>query len=202
VRRATKVRQAPAFAVGRRSLFETKSIEGVDAVKTAPFPVVALLGALLCVPTAVFADGFGLPNLNPFQSKPKSTPKRVTPGMPVAKKKQQASSSYSLPKLPGLNFPRPSWTPSLPKPHMPATVKRMNQSTKQFFAKTADVLTSPWQSDPTPTRRSTRITNRMPPEPKESEGILTSWFSPKKKEPPKDTRPKRVSDWIGGDRPY
>lgn len=140
-------------------------------------------------PPFAAAEGFTLPNLNPFAAK--KAPTRVT----VTDEPEKKSF---LPSLPSINL--------LPKqkPGQPSTWQKMNKGTKDFFSKTVDVLT-PWDNEPAKPANSNLTGSRRtysgsPSQAKKSEpkkSYFPSLFSPK-------TEKKEIhtaNDWLAQPRP-
>jgi hypothetical protein len=126
--------------------------------------IVGLL--MVCAATPVGAESsWKMPNLNPFakdSTKPTTTKK---------------SSGFTMPNL------IPSWgKPSKRPSSEPSTWTKFNTGTKQFFAKTKDVLT-PWDDSP-----ATK---------KEKKSFFTGWLTEKEEV----QKPRSVSEFLAQPRP-
>jgi hypothetical protein len=155
------------------------------------------LAAVLSIPVIAMADGPAWWDPLNVAGTDKS-PKKSTARKPAAKE-----SSWM--KLPG--FGSDSKTAKKPAgKKAPSTLTKMNNSTKSFFHKTADVLT-PWDNNKKPVAKrptgygtgggAKTASRTKKEEPKGN--ILTSWWKDKEPEP---KRPKTVSDFVGGERLY
>jgi hypothetical protein len=147
------------------------------------------------------ADGWGLPNLNPFKTEEKEMSYAPPPSISAAEDDEPPTSGFKLPKfkLP----PLPKIGSSSPKPRQPSAMQKLGQGTKNFFSKTADVLT-PWDNDDKPAPRSrtstgVRRTYNGSPSAVASEkksSWLPSWLSKDEPEPP-----RTVNGFIAQPRP-
>jgi hypothetical protein len=156
------------------------------------------VAAVLSIPVAAMGDGPAWWDPLNVAGTDKSA-KKTTARKPAAKE-----SSWA--KLPG--FGSDSKTAKKPAGKKePSTLTKMNNSTKSFFNKTADVLT-PWDNNKKkpiskqPTGYGTGGGAKTTAKAKKEEpkgNILTSWWKDKEPEP---KRPKTVSDFIAGERPY
>lgn len=143
----------------------------------------------LCSSAHSWGDGWKWPQLNPFPRKPKP---------PVsARVSDTPGQGWKMPSL------WPSSTPSS-SPAQPSLWGKMTSSTKNFFTKTADVLT-PWDNKPASPPRSvtgsnsvfTNNGNRSSATQEKRGSILpASWWSNEKKE-----QPKSVSEFLSQPRP-
>ena len=140
--------------------------------------VVVLVAGLVAAPICL-AEGWKMPNLNPF-SKTSAEKNRAT-----ANFSDQAKSG-GLPK-----FSLPSWPGSAkstaPRSNEPSTMQKLSGNTKAFFTKTKQVL-MPWSSSQKPTGSRTA----------KKKSFFSSWLPKSKPEP---QPPKTVSDFLGQDRP-
>jgi hypothetical protein len=157
---------------------------------------------LACVLTAAaaLADGWSLPNLNPF----KKEEREVSPYVPAtrdwsaAAAEEPPTSGFKLPKL------------KLPKiggekkpSNEPGAMQRVTQGTKSFLSKTADVLT-PWDKNdkPLPSARATGVRRTYSGSPNTARGekkssLFSSWFSDEEEPQP----PRTVNGFLGQPRP-
>ncbi|MHB0955987.1 MAG: hypothetical protein ACYC0X_06350 [Pirellulaceae bacterium] len=142
----------------------------------------ASLVAIFFTTVALADDGWSVSKLNPFK---KSTPR----------KRAHAQISDEKPGLswPKMSLPGLSSKPAAPKRKSePSTLAKMNQSTKDAFGKTKDVL-MPWsKSSKKPASRSTSTKK-----PAKKPSIFTSWMTPKEKV----KQPQTVTDFLKQDRP-
>lgn len=136
---------------------------------------VPMIVACICIVFAVGSSpaGLRLPNLNPFAKKKEEEPTNV--------RFREPKSKSFLPRI--SLFPKRD-------PNKPSTLEKINNGTKEFFAKTIDVLT-PWNNNKdmpperpnfTGSRGSYAGGTRFPsqvPEPKKKNFLqrLVSWDS-------------------------
>jgi hypothetical protein len=143
-------------------------------------------------------DGFSLSKLNPFASeqKPKAKSKSTA-------NKNKESSWLKWPFGSSGSAAKKSVAKSSTK-KQPSTWSKLNSGTKKLFAGTKDALTpggkKPAAKDNAASGLAARSTGSRPAKKEEPKGnIFASWFKPAESEP--NTKPKRPSDWVGGERP-
>lgn len=152
-------------------------------------PIIAfVLVCLLAIPAlAPAADGWKMPNLNPFAKK----------AGPPTSTRVSDSSGWSMPNL------WPSSKKTTAK-RGPTTWQKMSSGTKSMMNKTADFL-NPFDDandDPGPTQITgsnahfSQVANRKQPE-KKSSTFLPSWLSGQEEEKEINT----VHDFLNLDRP-
>jgi hypothetical protein len=171
--------------------------------------------ALMLPQVAARAEGPGL--FNWFTSKkdqdktPTKAPVKTTAKKPVAATKSSPLGFLGIGDKSPAAKPAPKSMPAK-KPASPGMFTKMGNSTKHFFSNTKSALTPSSMKKPAPAKSPTGYAARTgtaaaattksatkPAAETEPKGnILTSWFSPKKKEPEKS---KTVSEWIGRPRP-
>jgi hypothetical protein len=141
--------------------------------------------------------------LNPFKEETKEysgvTP---TPDFDAAEAEELPTSGFKFPKMKMPQMPKLGFGQK--PPGQPSTMQRLGRGTKNFFSKTADVLT-PWDNDEKPVPRSRTATgvrrtyagspNAAKVEKKTS--FLPKWFSGDD-EP---ESPKTVNGFIAQPRP-
>jgi hypothetical protein len=150
----------------------------VEPVSKSPL-VFLVVASLLCLNmTAWGSDGWKMPNLNPFPSKPARSPARPA----------QKSSWWSPPKMPGFL----STPPRRPGPSQPSMFSKMTQGTKSAMSKTYDVLT-PWDNKK-PKKPATQISSGG--NSSNSQGGFFGWFTPKE-----EPRTPTVNEWLNQPRP-
>lgn len=122
------------------------------------------------------ADGWKLPNLNPFQ---KTSATRTHASV-------SDHGKWSLPKL-----SMPKW-PTTKSSHSqrPSTLDKLNRETKILWTKTKGVL-MPWSKTSTGSSNSRSQSHSAKP------SFLSSMFGKKPAEP---KRPRTVSDWLAQER--
>jgi hypothetical protein len=193
-----------SLAAGGRSPRCVYLSQGVLAVKrplssfTLSLVVVVLCGSM------ALADGFSLWPWGKDETKQVATKRTAQKPAMKSTAKPKEGGLLKWPTLPGLGSS--TKTPTVKKgPSTPSMLTRMNQSTKNFFAKTKDVLTAPGMksqkvaSKKLPPTGSHGVAKRsVRPAEEKSGNILTSWWLPAKKE---EKKPKSPSEWIGGQRP-
>ena len=131
--------------------------------------------------TSTAADGWKLPNLNPFQ---KSSSKRTHASV-------SDHSKWNV--LPKLSLPKWPTTKSTYH-HKPSTLDKLNRETKMLWYKTKGVL-MPWSKSPSKSSYSRSRTHKS-----SKPSFLSSMFGTKKAEP---KRPRTVSDFLAKQRvPY
>ena len=147
-------------------------------MKASRLFTLSCLACFVCGSIASAADGWKLPNLNPFQ---KSTAKRTHASV-------SDHSKWSM--IPRLSMPK--W-PTTKSSHSrgPSTLDKLNRETKILWYKTKGVL-MPWSKTAAKTSRFSRSHGRS-----SKPSFLSSMFGTKK-EPPK--RPRTVSDWLAQER--
>lgn len=92
------------------------------------------------------AEGWSLPNLNPFSKKDAATAR------PKPSEKENWFKAPSLPKLPSWNSPKKA--DRMPAASQgPSTFDKMSSGTKEFFSKTKSTL-MPWTDDDKTSRKS------------------------------------------------
>jgi hypothetical protein len=137
--------------------------------------VVFLATLTLAIPAA-FAEGWKMPNLNPFK-KASASPDRAKASF------SDNAKSGGLPK-----FAMPTWPSQSKKSQGPSTMQKLNKNTKEFFGKTKNVL-MPWSTSsqkPTDSRKAKK------------KSFFSSWIpKPKREKEP----PKTVTDFLGQERP-
>jgi hypothetical protein len=140
-----------------------------------PRHLIVLLSGLLVASAVrtVRADGFELPDLNPFASKSES----------ARSPQSTAKRGLTLPKmeLPKVELPKMSLAPA--RRSTPTTWQRMQQGTGQFFS-----ALNPW-SKPNPRSRSRK---------RSGNSSAFSWLFPSKK---KEKEIKDVNDFLKLPRP-
>lgn len=156
---------------------------------------------LACVLTAAaaLADGWSLPNLNPF----KKEKREVSPYVPAtrdwsaAEAEEPPTSGFKLPKL-----KLPAVGGAKKPSNEPGTMQRVTQGTKNFLSKTADALT-PWDKNdkPLPDPRATGVRRRYSGSPsaaraEKKSSFLPSWFSDEE-----EPAPRTVNGFLGQPRP-
>ena len=127
------------------------------------------------------AEGWQMPNLNPFSSTPKkATPYRVTDG----------KSGSWLPSMPSL----PSWGMSSPR-RGPTTWDKVKSAPGNMMNKTKQTLSplNPFKSQPK------KSSHYMGPKKDEPSGFWPNWMTVADKE--EAGPPLSVSDWLGAPRP-
>jgi hypothetical protein len=149
---------------------------------------IALLGPLVAASAVHAAEGWKMPNMNPFAKK--SSP-------PTSARVSDSGGGWKMPKL---------W-PSSGKPAArkgPSTWQKMTSGTKSMMSKTADVL-NPFDDEndnPPPVEITgsntyfSQAANRKQAE-KKSSTFLPSWWSGEEEE----QKPKTVSDFLALPRP-
>jgi hypothetical protein len=137
--------------------------------------VVFLATLSLAIPAAL-AEGWKMPNLNPFK-KASASPNRAKASF------TDNGKSGGLPKL-----AMPRWPSQSKRSRGPSTMQKLNKNTKEFFGKTKNVL-MPWSTS-SKKPASSRTAKKK--------SFLTSWI-PKPK--PKKEPPKTVTDFLGQERP-
>jgi hypothetical protein len=162
-----------------------------------PVLILAVVAVTL-VGSRAAADGFSLSKLNPFASDEKPKPKSKS----VANKNKDSG---------WLKWPFASSSSTVKKPAAKATGKtppstwsKLNSGTKKLFAGTKSALTpggkKPAAKDSSASGFAGGSTGSRNAKKEEPQGnILTSWFKPA--EPEAAKKPKRPSDWVGGERP-
>ena len=160
-----------------------------------------LLGAA-CILTAraAFADGWGLPNLNPF----KKEEREVSPYVPPTR--DWSAAEAEEPPTSGLKFPKfklPTMGRARKPSNEPTAMQRVTRGTKNFLSKTADVLT-PWDNgkEPLPSARATGVRRTYNGSPsaartEKKSSFFSSWFS-NDEEP---EAPRTVNGFLGQPRP-
>jgi hypothetical protein len=154
-----------------------------------------LLGA-----NSASADGWSFPSLNPFKTEEKEMT-YAPPSISAAEDEEPPTSGFKFPKLKLPSLPKIG--SDSPKPRQPSTMQKLGRGTKNFFSKTADVLT-PWDNDEkaAPRRRTStgvrRTYNGSPSAAvaEKKSSWLPSWFS--KEEP---EQPHTVNGFIAQPRP-
>ena len=141
--------------------------------------VVCCIVPFLLVGNLHAEDGWKLPNLNPFKK-----------GTTTSK----SSSALELPKL-GLPMVKPKSS------NKPSGLSKVAKGTKDFFAKSYDVLT-PWdtEAEKAQDRRENSpmlFSNTGTSQKKEEKSMFASWFV-QEEEPAK---PRTVSEWLAQPRP-
>jgi hypothetical protein len=153
-------------------------------VKTArSLAVVGLMLGMLLVPALAFADGWSMPNLNPFSGKSSS----------------KSKNDWSLTgKKPNSSF-------ASSKSKKPSTWKKMSTGTANAWNKTTSSL-NPWKPEPkkTPARPTGA---RRPPTgkatPKSTWYNPTSWFSKAEDAPAEKREAESVAEFLSQPRvPY
>ncbi|MHB8970999.1 MAG: hypothetical protein ACYC3X_11290 [Pirellulaceae bacterium] len=143
---------------------------------------VASLVAISFASVAAAAEGWSVSKLNPFK---KSSPSK--------RAHANVSDEKSGIGLPHMSLPSLSSKSTAPKRKSePSTLAKMNQSTKNFFGKTKDVL-MPWSKSSK--KPSASYGSNKKPAKKKS--FLTSWMPEKKAEKKTQT----MGDFLGGKRP-
>lgn len=145
-----------------------------------------LAAALLCSPAA--AEGWGLPNLNPFAKKP---------GPPTSARGGD-SGGFSL---------MPNWGSSKKRSSGPSTWSRMTSGTTSFLSKTADAInpfddandSKAGRSEPSPTGSfnpfSTASSKKSS---NEKKSFLPSWATGESEAPKK---PRSVNEFLSQPSP-
>jgi hypothetical protein len=157
---------------------------------------------LACIAAAApaRAEGWSFPNLNPF----KTEKKEVSPYVPAtrdwsaAEAEDPPTSGFRLPKM-----KLPSMGGASQKPSSdPSMMQRFGQGTKNFFSKTADVLT-PWDNDkkPLPSTRSTGVRRVYPGSPNAVQEEKKSFFSSLFSSDDEPEKPRTVNGFLGQPRP-
>ena len=142
-----------------------------------------------CV-TEVSAEGWQLPNLNPF-----STPAPVKPS-PYRIKDAPAKSW--LPALPKPSFPKPSFPkPSFPKTNGPSLMQRAQSAPGNMARGTMNAVNAvnPFKAAPSAPPPTTQYSNESKKKP------APSWYSPWGDTTEPKGAPQTASDFIGGARP-
>jgi hypothetical protein len=153
-------------------------------------PGLLLCAALVTYATPALAQGWGLPNLNPFSSKGK---------LPTGGHVDDGSGGFSL--LPSL----PKWPSMSSKSSRsgPSTWTRMTNGTKSLVSKTTDAL-NPFDDDE-PQSRSVTGSNSIfsnastSKKASEKKSFLPSWLYGGSEE--KYEKPKTVNDFLSQPRP-
>ncbi len=162
----------------------------------------ALMCACLFAASTAVADGWEFPSLNPFKTEKREvsayTPPRDS-AEPLEADKEE--SGFRLPK-----FKMPSFGFGAKPPGQPSTMEKLGRGTKNFFSKTADVLT-PWDNDDKPTSRTTRSATGVRRKYSGSTGefkaekksFVPSWFFGGDDE--EEDTPRTVNSFIAQPRP-
>jgi hypothetical protein len=147
-----------------------------------------LAGLLFC--SCALADGWGLPNLNPFSKKPSP---------PTAARVSDGKSGFGLlPKWPSTTKKKTSG---------PSTWNRMTSSTKSALSKTADAI-NPWddgpaakpKASPSPTGSFNPFsTASAKSSDSEKKSFLPSWSMGGDEE--KAKKPRSVNDFLAQPKP-
>jgi hypothetical protein len=153
-------------------------------------PTIALsLVYLLAIPAlAPAADGWKMPNLNPFAKK----------AGPPTSARVSDSSGWSMPKL------WPSTKKTTTAKRGPTMWQKMSSGTKSMLNKTADFLNPFDDAEDAPAEPKitgsnsyfSQVANRKQPE-KKSSTFLPSWLSGE----PEQEKPRTVQDFLRQDRP-
>jgi hypothetical protein len=153
--------------------------------------------AIFVVASPLMAEGWTLPSLNPFKTEKREV-SAYTP--PASEDPDLPTSGFKFPKLKLPQAPKMSFGER--PPGQPSAMQKLGQGTKNFFSKTADVLT-PWDNDEKPAPRSRTATgvrrtyNGSPGAVEEKKtSLFSSWF--KKDEP---ETPKTVNGFLANPRP-
>lgn len=136
--------------------------------------VVFLTSLTLAIPAA-FAEGWKMPNLNPFK-KASASPDRA-----------KASFSDNVKSGGRPKFAMPGWPAQSKRQNGPSTMQKLNQNTKKLFGKTKNAL-MPWSTAKKPTGSRTA----------KKKSFFSSWI-PKPK--PRKEPPQTVTDFLGQERP-
>lgn len=168
-------------------------------LQRAARPIVGLALTLGLAVQATAADSWW----NPFGSSSSSTAPRRSSSAQVSGSKSSSSSS-SFPRLPMPSLPvgglTGGSTARKPASKEPSTLDKLNSGTKAFFSKTADFLT-PWDNDPSPTRRSatgSRTAKSNSSSRNSQEKGMFSWLYRKEEE----QEIKTANDFLKLPRPY
>lgn len=147
--------------------------------------LLAWLCPVLCVflvPTFVFAEGWGMPNLNPFASKSKSS---SNSWFPSGKKTNSSFASRTT--------------------KQPSTWQKMSKSTANAWNKTTSAM-NPWKEEK---KVSTKITGARRPASAPKTASKSTWYNPtswfaKEEQAPVGNRPaESVSEFLNQPRvPY
>lgn len=141
--------------------------------------IAILLAFVLSVPARA-AEGWKMPNLNPF-SKKEAKPK------PRTRISDEPKSTWKMPKP---SMPKPFAAKSTKKSKQPSTWQKMNNGTKNFFAKAKDTL-NPFDDDDKP-RENARTASK----PAKAKG--SSWMG---KGQESEQTPMTPNDWLNMSRP-
>jgi hypothetical protein len=148
------------------------------------FGLVGIVTLLAILPSAAQAESnWKFPNLNPFSKNSDTDGEKAK------------SSRFQMPRL------LPAWgAKSSRRSSEPSTWNKLTTGTKEFFSKTADVLT-PWDTAAEKKAGNSSISNRFTSrnyrEKEKKESFFTGWI-PKKNEP---KQPRSVSEFLKRPRP-
>lgn len=156
--------------------------------------LVMLATSVLCVicfaavgPTQ--AEGFQLPNLNPFaKKKPVDRTARF-------ERNRDGSSGSLLPSFPKIEMPTLGGKTTR-QANKPSTFSRMTSGTKSFWQKTKSTLL-PWSADDAPKTSMPPLGSRNNQKKKPAKTSLFPWFS----QAPKEPEIKSVNDFLALPQP-
>jgi hypothetical protein len=140
--------------------------------------VIFLVASLVCAPQAL-AEGWKVPNLNPFKKTSAKTNRAQASFTDHVK--SAGMPKFSLPSWPGATKSKEK------RSREPSTMQKLGRNTKAFFGKTKRVL-MPWSTSKKPTG------SRTP----KKKSFFGSWWPGSK---PKRQTPKTVTDFLGQERP-
>ncbi len=160
-------------------------------------------GAIGCVcllaASSALAEGWEFPNLNPFKTEQREVSAFTPP-------RDYSTPMEAEPEDSGFQFPKfkmPTFGMGPKPPGQPSTLQKLGRGTKNFFSKTADVLT-PWDKDEpsvSGSRRATGVRRRYNGSTgefkAEKKSFVPSWFSTSD-EP---ETPQTVNSFIAQPRP-
>jgi hypothetical protein len=159
-----------------------------------------VLGLALVSWTAPAGAEWKFPSLNPFKTEKREISSYTPPPeeYSAALDEEPPKSGF---KLPSMKMPKLSSSPK--PPGQPSAMQKVGRSTKNFFSKTADVLT-PWDNDKKTAPRARTATGvrrtyagSPSAEKEEKKSFLPNWFS--KKDAPEE--PRTVNGFIAQPRP-
>lgn len=157
-------------------------------------PIILVVCGLLLLSTPLAAQAefpWKLPNLNPFK---KDESVRKAP----VRKSNKSDGAFGL-KLPFWNSKKKIVHKPTAKRKGKSTFAKMNESTKEFFAKTKDVLT-PWDNDPNIDSSRQLSSTRRQTAKKENKSSFFDMVKFKSKEEPRP-KPMTPQEFLSQDRP-